>query len=71
MSTRDNVSEEVLRLLPKEWRRLIGAAQRIGFGEVRIVLQNSKPIRIEMAVRQVKLDGPDEELDQGLKPLLL
>jgi hypothetical protein len=47
-----------------EWQNLMSLVERVQFGEVRIVIQNGKPMRAEQIVKAVKLDAPDfrEEL---------
>lgn len=44
-----------------EFERLKEAIKRIGYGEVRIVIQAGKPVRIEVGIKQIKLDGPAGE----------
>lgn len=48
-----------------EWKRLRILAQRVGFGELRVIIQNGKPVRVETAIKQIKLDTP-EDFAQGL-----
>lgn len=47
--------------LSPEWLRLIKLVERLRFGEIRLIVQQGKPQRIEIAVKQVKLDQPIEE----------
>lgn len=49
----------------KEWERLRKLAERVGFGELRVIIQNGKPVRVETAIKQIKLDTP-EDFAQGL-----
>ena len=60
----------VLKEISPETERLIRLIEKVGFGEVRIVIQNGKPVRAENIVRQVKLDSPDE-FEQGFKTISL
>lgn len=48
-----------------EWKRLKTLAQKVGFGELRVIIQNGKPVRVETAIKQIKLDTP-EDFAQGL-----
>lgn len=43
----------------QEWDRLKILAKRIGYGEMRVILQAGKPVRVETAIKQIKLDGDD------------
>lgn len=47
--------------LPIEWQRLIQVAQKIDWGEARVIFQNGKPVRIEQAIKTVKLNLPADE----------
>ncbi len=60
----------VLKEIDKEWDRLMKVAQRIDFGRVEIVFQNGKPIRVEVLVKQIKLDS-DKEFEDELKTIPL
>lgn len=51
-----------------EWERLQKIAEKIGYGEMRVVLQNGKPVRVDTAIKQIKLDAP-EDFAQGLDTL--
>lgn len=48
----------------KEWRRLMKAAKQIGFGRLEIIVQDGKPVMIEVPLQQVKLNGPEDETDK-------
>ena len=67
----DQNKARVLKEIDKEWDRLMKVAQWIDFGRAEIVFQNGKPIRVEIPVKQIKLDG-EEEPEEVLKiiPLL-
>lgn len=66
----DQNKTRVLKEIDKEWDRLMKVAQRIDFGRVEIVFQNGKPIRVEVLVKQIKLDG-DKEFEDELKTIPL
>lgn len=54
----------VAKEITLEWQNLMVLVERVQYGEVRIVVQNGKPVRAEQIVKAVKLDAPDfrEEL---------
>lgn len=54
----------------KEWERLQILAERIGYGELRVIIQAGKPVRVENAIKQIKLDNP-EDFAQGLDSVSL
>lgn len=66
----DQEKTRVLREIDKEWDHLMKIAQRIDFGRVEVVIQNGKPIRVEMAIKQIKLDV-DKDFDEDLKTIPL
>lgn len=41
-----------------EWKNLIRIVEKLGFGEIKIHVQNGKPVRVEIAIKSVKLDVP-------------
>lgn len=41
-----------------EWKNLIRIVEKLGFGEIKITVQQGKPVRIEIAIKSVKLDAP-------------
>lgn len=45
----------------KEMQRLQELIERLQFGEIRIIVQNGKPVRAEQVVKSIKLDHPDQE----------
>lgn len=55
----------------KEWERLKKVLERISYGEVTIVMQGSRPVRVELAVKNIKLDGDERDFEQGLKTIAL
>jgi hypothetical protein len=53
--------------LTNEWKNLMRLVERLGFGEIKISVQAGKPVRVEIAIKSVKLDAPttqdfDEEI---------
>lgn len=54
----------------KEFERLRQLIERIGFGEVRVIIQQGKPVRVDHAIKQIKLDSPDD-FAQGLDAVRL
>ena len=48
-----------------EWKNLIRLVEKLGFGEIKISVQQGKPVRVEIAVKSVKLDQPlPEKFDE-------
>lgn len=54
----------VMREISVEWERLIKFAEILNYGEAKIVFQGGIPVRIDCAVKQIKLD---DEMDFGEK----
>lgn len=54
----------------KEWERLKALIERIGHGEIRVIIQQGKPVRVENAIQSIKLDSP-EDFAQALEALRL
>lgn len=48
-----------------EWKRLKELVQRMGYGEIRLVIQAGKPVRVDVAIKQIKLDIP-ADFKEGL-----
>lgn len=44
--------------LTNEWKNLIRLVEKLGFGEIKISVQNGRPVRVEIAIKSVKLDTP-------------
>lgn len=44
-----------------EWKNLIRLVEKLGFGEIKITVQQGKPVRVEIAIKSVKLDQPIPE----------
>lgn len=55
----------------KEWERLRLVLERIPYGDITIVMQAGRPVRVELAVKNIKLDGRDDEFEQGLSTVVL
>ena len=55
----------VTREIPPEWDRLMRAAQRLDYGELRVIIQEGKPVRVEAGIKQIKLDS-DESFNKDL-----
>ena len=70
MSDQFKPENKVVREIEKEWDRFIKVAQKIDFGRLEVILQNGKPVRIEIAVKQIKLDV-DKDYEDGLKTIPL
>ena len=49
------------KTLTIEWKNLMRLVERLGFGEIKIVVQGGKPVRVEIAIKSVKLDNPIPE----------
>ncbi len=58
----------MMRDIPPEWDRLMRFGAALNFGEAKVVFQNGKPVRIDHAVKQIKLDSDDDFLE-GLKTI--
>lgn len=43
-----------------EWNHLVRLVETIGYGELRLVIQNGKPVRVEVAVKTIKLDDKED-----------
>ena len=54
----------VLREIPPEWDWLMRVAAALGYGEARVVFQSGLPVRIDSAVKQIKLDNEQDFSDQ-------
>ena len=55
----------------REWDRLRKVLERVRWGEVTIFMQNGKPVRVEAAVKTIKLDGSEDDFAQGLSTVPL
>lgn len=66
----DQNKTRVLKEIDKEWDRLMKIAQRIDFGRVEVIFQNGKPVRVEIVVKQIKLDV-DKDFEEGLNTIPL
>jgi hypothetical protein len=66
-----NNPTRTIREIPPEWDRLMRVANAIGYGELRVVIQGGKPVRVESAIKQIKLDN-EQDFKEGLDiiPLL-
>ena len=49
----------------KEWERLKKLAEKIGYGEMRVIIQSGRPVLVETAIKKVKLEN-EEDFAQGL-----
>ncbi|MFA5128552.1 MAG: hypothetical protein WC445_01145 [Patescibacteria group bacterium] len=61
---------KVMREIPAEWDRLIKFAEALKFGEAKVVFQNGRPVRIDHAIQQIKIDN-EKDFDDGLKTIPL
>lgn len=59
-----------MREIPAEWDRLMKFAEVLKFGEAKIIFQNGRPVRIDHAIQQIKIDS-EKEFDDGLKTIPL
>lgn len=66
----DQEKTRVLKEIDREWDRLMKVARRIDFGRAEIVFQNGKPVRVEIVVKQIKLDV-DKDFEDDLKTIPL
>jgi len=68
----NNNSTRIMKEVPPEWDNLMYIAARLEFGELRIVVKNGKPVRIESGIKQINLDVPSQDMKDQLKitPLL-
>ncbi len=65
-----NGKTKVMREIPAEWDRLMKFAEVLKFGEAKIIFQNGRPVRIDHAIQQIKIDS-EKEFDDGLKTIPL
>jgi len=42
------------------WQRLAKLITTVGYGEMRLVIQNGEPVRAELISKSIRLDNPDE-----------
>jgi len=54
--------------LPIEIKRLLEIIRKVNYGEIRVIIQAGKPVRIEAGIRQIKLDTP-EDFKTGLESI--
>ena len=54
----------VLREIEPEWDRLMQLAKKIDYGKAEIIFQNGKPVRLDMVVKQIKLDIKEQKEDK-------
>jgi hypothetical protein len=52
-------SIQVMRQIPPEWDKLMNFVEQLKFGEVRLVIQQGKPVRVEAAIQQIRLDSKE------------
>ncbi len=50
----------VTREVPPEWDRLMRTAQRVDFGELRIIIKSGTPVRVEAGIKQINLDSEND-----------
>lgn len=55
----------------KQWERLRRVLERVRYGEIRIVINNGAPVRIDSITQQIKLDGSEDDFLQGLSTIEL
>jgi len=53
------------KIKKEKWEKIKEVAERIEYGELRIIIQRGEPVRIEQIVKSIKLDDPDE-VDPGV-----
>lgn len=59
-----------MREITREWDNLMHLAERVKFGEIKITIQNGRPVYAEQVVQKVKLDT-DEDFKRGLDTIPL
>ncbi|MCP6719732.1 MAG: hypothetical protein KJI72_00180 [Patescibacteria group bacterium] len=59
-----------MREVPDEWDRLMRVAAAINYGSAKVVFKDGKPVRIDAAIKQIKLDSEDD-FNEGLKTIPL
>ncbi len=47
-----------------QWKHLVQLIEAMGYGELRLVVQDGKPVRVEIAVKSIKLDDPKDVADK-------
>ncbi|MDQ3158798.1 MAG: hypothetical protein M3P98_01515 [bacterium] len=58
---------KVTRQIDPEWDRLMTMAQKLGKGKMVVIVNEGKPVQVEVAIKKIKLDGPDEEYKEKLR----
>jgi len=61
---------KVMREIPPEWDRLMRVAAIIHYGEMKVIVQNGTPVRVDGGIKQIKLDT-NQALEEGLKTIPL
>lgn len=59
-----------MREIPPQWERLMRIAAVVHFGELRVIIQNGVPTRVDGGIKQIKLDT-EPEFAEGLKTIPL
>ncbi len=47
-----------------QWKHLVQLIETMGYGELRLVVQDGKPVRVEIVVKSIKLDDPKDVADK-------
>lgn len=60
----------ILREITPEWERLMRMAEVIKRGRATVVFNEGRPVQIDIAVKKIKLDTP-EDFEEKLKTIPL
>lgn len=58
----------IVREVEPEWDKLMRFAAALNFGEAKVVFKEGKPVRIDNAVKMIKLDD-EQDFKEGLKTI--
>ncbi|MCX6756327.1 MAG: hypothetical protein NTX85_03230 [Candidatus Nomurabacteria bacterium] len=51
---------KVMREVSPEWDRLIQLAERIGTGHLKLILNEGRPVQVELVIKKIPLDKGDD-----------
>lgn len=61
----------IMKEIPPEWDNLMQVVARLEFGELRVIVKDGKPVRIESGIKQINLDAPSQDVREQLKSIPL
>ena len=60
----------VMRELPPEWQHLMQLVEKLGYGEIQIIVKNKRPHAIKNLAQNINLTEP-EDFRRGLETHIL